>query len=238
MDLVQDLLRTVARQLTTCSSEAWVQRPWELSRSAQLQKLGEAGTADTIGTKQEASLRWTGMTQAEQAWPRISYTEAIDILTKHKDRFKHQPLWGLALQTEHEKFLALEVGGGRSADVGYLPVFITHYPRDIKPFYMLESPSGQRPATVECFDLIVPEMGELVGGSLREHRFQPLQDAMSRSGINLGPDMDWYLDLRRWGCPPHGGFGLGFDRLLSYLSTIPNVRDVATFPRWPGRCDC
>jgi asparaginyl-tRNA synthetase len=101
-------------------------------------------------------------------------------------------------------------------------------------------------ATVDCFDLLVPEFCEIAGGSMRENRLDPLLEVMKRQGV-LKPDaegaddsggLDWYVDLRRWGCPPHGGFGLGFDRLLSYLAGVQTVRDIVSFPRWHGRCDC
>lgn len=91
--------------------------------------------------------------------------------------------------------------------------------------------------TVACFDLLVPELCELVGGSLREHRSQELQEAMRAKGV-AGNNLGWYQDLRKYGSVPHGGFGLGFDRLLCYLSGVPNLRDVVAFPRWPGRADC
>jgi asparaginyl-tRNA synthetase len=99
--------------------------------------------------------------------------------------------------------------------------------------------------TVDCFDLLVPNVGELAGGSMREHRLPQLEENMRALGLEVpskrsagGKELAWYLDLRRWGCPPHGGFGLGFDRLLSYLSGVQNVRDVVPFPRHYHRCDC
>lgn len=182
-------------------------------------------------------------------WPRVTYSDAIALLQQEGDRFSHKPTWGAGLQAEHEKYLAQHVGGGEK------PVFVTHYPRDIKAFYMRETretsaEAGQAPgATVDCFDLLVPEFCEIAGGSMREHRLETLLDAMKRTGILKPPSdgapeqtsagsLDWYVDLRRWGCPPHGGFGVGFDRLLSYLSGVQTVRDMVSFPRWFGRCDC
>jgi asparaginyl-tRNA synthetase len=164
--------------------------------------------------------------------------------------FAHKPLWGKDLHTEHEKFVATKIGKGIS------PVFVTDYPRDMKPFYMKagEMGHGLSPsrATVECFDLLVPEFCEIAGGSMREHRLENLVESMRAHGINATsapenpseslqePDnsLDWYLDLRRWGCPPHGGFGLGFDRLLCYLTGVQTIHDTTAFPRWHGRCDC
>jgi len=171
------------------------------------------------------------------------------------------PELGSALQAEHERYLADVVGNGT-------PCFVTDYPRDIKAFYM--APSNRREDTsgvmdtVACFDLLVPELCEIVGGSMREHRLEPLLNSMaahglldqatSRQDVNadatdsssvtqslaaaVPPALQWYVDLRRYGSVPHGGFGLGFDRLLSYLSGVSNIRDVVGFPRWYGRCDC
>ncbi|OAR01314.1 hypothetical protein LLEC1_07283 [Akanthomyces lecanii] len=161
------------------------------------------------------------------------------------EQFDHKPVWGAGLQSEHEKFLAEKVGYDEANDA-YLPIYITQYPREIKAFYMLkatESPTqGQ---TVDCFDLLVPGLGELAGGSMREHRLPELEESMRLHGLPVpnprqpgSNNLSWYLDLRRWGCPPHGGFGLGFDRLLSYLTGVTNVRDVVPFPRHFERCDC
>jgi len=183
--------------------------------------------------------RWRGMMSTK--WPRITYTDAIDLLQKSATQFEHQPIWGHGLQPEHERFIASNVGLGA-------PVFVTHYPRDIKPFYMLTShaSNGSGLNTVECFDLLVPDACELVGGSMREHRLPQLLDSMRKHGLvtqnstgeeSLG-SLQWYVDLRKWGSIPHGGFGLGFDRLIGYLAGVGNVRDVVAFPRWVGRCDC
>ena len=131
--------------------------------------------------------------------------------------------------TEHERYLASLYQGK--------PVFVTEYPRAQKPFYMLPSASDGSDDTVACFDLLVPDLCELVGGSLREHRSDGLLEAMQAKGV-AGNNLDWYRDLRNYGSVPHGGFGLGFDRLLCYLSGVSNLRDVVAFPRWPGRADC
>ena len=174
-------------------------------------------------------------------WGQITYTEAIKILQGSSQKFEHAPTWGSGLQAEHERYLANTVAKGA-------PVFVTHYPKSIKPFYMLPSanstPQGE---TVDCFDVLVPEACEIVGGSMREHRLEPLIRAMQANNMvpqgqipsddQLG-ELKWYVDLRRWGSVPHGGFGLGFDRLLGYLAGVPNIREVVTFPRWVGRCDC
>ncbi|KAE8448700.1 hypothetical protein EG329_008915 [Mollisiaceae sp. DMI_Dod_QoI] len=186
--------------------------------------------------------RWRG---GSRDFPRVTYTEAIRVLQSSSHQFEHEPKWGSGLQAEHERYIANEWGNSADAVV---PVFVTHYPKAIKPFYMLSSTaneSGQE--TVDCFDLLVPEACEIVGGSMREHRLEPLIKSMQASKmIPSGPTpsdedlggLKWYVDLRRWGSVPHGGFGLGFDRLLAYLAGVPNIRDVVTFPRWVGRCDC
>lgn len=183
--------------------------------------------------------RWQGMMNVD--WPRITYTDAITLLERSSQAFVHKPRWGAGLQAEHERYIATTIGEGS-------PVFVTHYPKSIKPFYMLPSTMpATHGETVDCFDLLVPEVCELVGGSMREHRLDALLLNMQENGIippgsdlsdkSLGP-LEWYIDLRRWGSVPHGGFGLGFDRLLGYLSGVQNIREVVTFPRWVGRCDC
>ena len=252
MDLTEDMLRDLCTTLYHSQLAEEI-----LSRSKQFGSGLEP--ADTVRK------RWEGMMQT--AWPRLTYTQAIDILAAKPDMFEHKPSWGVGLQAEHEKYIAQHVGNGR-------PVFVTNYPRDIKAFYMRRSVVGDqqprgRPGytseptpgpTVECFDLLVPDLCEIAGGSMREHRLADLTDAMrshglvapqpvtspNSSGAGQGTEADaavggplgWYVDLRRWGCPPHGGFGLGFDRLLCYLSGVQSIRDVVAFPRWFGRCDC
>jgi asparaginyl-tRNA synthetase len=190
----------------------------------------------------ELRKRWDGM---RHTFPTITYTEAIKILQESTHQFEHVPKWGAGLQAEHERYLASALG-----DLGshITPIFVTHYPKAIKPFYMLPSTSSEDGReTVDCFDLLVPEVCEIVGGSMREHRLEPLIKSMQANGMipsgNMPSDEDlgglkWYVDLRKWGSVPHGGFGLGFDRLLGYLAGQPNIREVVTFPRWVGRCDC
>ena len=234
MDLTEDMLRSLSTDLFETSTVQDL-----LSRSRQ--------TGSDLAPAEEVRRRWEGL--MSQDWPRITYSDAVTLLQQKADLFEHKPAWSAGLQSEHEKYLADYVGGGEK------PVFITNYPRDIKAFYMREtqpasSEAQQLPgATVDCFDLVVPEFCEIAGGSMREHRLEPLLEVMKRQGIlkpQAGSDvenvsangLDWYVDLRRWGCPPHGGFGLGFDRLLSYLSGVQTVRDIVSFPRWFGRCDC
>jgi asparaginyl-tRNA synthetase len=156
---------------------------------------------------------------------RIDYTEAIDRLKRSNVSFSYPVEWGLDLQTEHERYLSEQVVGG--------PVFITNYPRDIKAFYMRQNDDGR---TVAAMDLLVPKVGEIIGGSQREERLDRLETRMAELGIASEP-LWWYLDSRRWGSCPHAGFGLGFERLVMYLSGMDNIRDVIPFPRTPRHCE-
>lgn len=157
----------------------------------------------------------------QKPWARMSYTEAIQELSKihPSQKFVHTPLWGQALQSEHERWLAETLVGG--------PVFVTDYPASLKPFYMRLNPDGK---TVACFDLLVPYVGELIGGSVREERVELLAKKME--GV---PGSDWYLDLRKYGGAPHAGFGMGFERLISWISGVDNIRECIPMPRWAGR---
>ncbi|SDZ92680.1 asparaginyl-tRNA synthetase [Desulfuromusa kysingii] len=152
----------------------------------------------------------------------ISYTEAVEQLQKKGQSFEFPVAWGHDLQSEHERYLTEKVFNG--------PVFVTNYPKQIKAFYMRMNDDQK---TVAAMDLLVPRVGEIIGGSQREERFDVLQARMEAQGIAQG-DMDWYLDIRRWGTCPHAGFGLGFERLLMYLTGMENIRDVIPFPRTPG----
>nr|XP_054755466.1 probable asparagine--tRNA ligase, mitochondrial [Lytechinus pictus] len=155
---------------------------------------------------------------------RLSYTEAISILDRHKDQFEYTPSWGIDLQSEHEAFLVRHCGN--------IPVFVVDYPQEIKPFYARLNSDDKTAAAV---DLLVPRVGELIGGSLREERLDELQHRIKHLGLQ-DSDYQWYLDLRRFGTVPHGGFGLGFERLLQYLLGVDHIRDVIPFPRFPGFC--
>ncbi|ETS02487.1 asparaginyl-tRNA synthetase [Trichoderma reesei RUT C-30] len=239
MDLAQRMLASLASGLRLRSAAQELEKHRLDSRDPAERLAFE----DLVDLK-ELQQRWRGL-MAPTRWPRVTYTEAIEILEPVAHKFEHKPVWGSGLQSEHEKYLAEKIGYDEASDA-FLPIFVTHYPREIKAFYMLqsESPPAQGP-TVDCFDLLVPNLGELAGGSMREHRLAQLEDNMRLHGLEVptqrkarSSDMGWYLDLRRWGCPPHGGFGLGFDRLLSYLTGVPNVRDVVPFPRHFERCDC
>ncbi|MDL2219380.1 asparagine--tRNA ligase [Ruminococcaceae bacterium OttesenSCG-928-O06] len=153
---------------------------------------------------------------------RITYTKAVEILEKNNDNFQYKVAWGTDLQTEHERYL--------SEQVYQKPVFVTDYPKDIKSFYMRVNDDGK---TVAACDMLVPGVGELIGGSQREEREDLLLARMEETGMNLA-DYQWFLDLRRYGSVKHAGFGLGFERLIMYLTGIPNIRDVLPFPRTAG----
>ena len=243
MDEVMCLLQKMLTSLTLGLKQLSAIHELEENR-LDARDPAESQAYEDLVDQDQLQRRWRGM-MVQERWPRITYTEAIEILKPVKDTFEHPPVWGSGLQSEHERYLAEKIGFDATSDA-YRPIFVTQYPRGIKAFYMPQSlsPPPEGP-TVDCFDLLVPNLGELAGGSMREHRLTELEDNMEYHGLEVpkgrraeGNDMNWYLDLRRWGCPPHGGFGLGFDRLLSYLTGVPNVRDVVPFPRHYQRCDC
>jgi len=161
----------------------------------------------------------------EKPFARMTYTEAIAVLEKCSKSFEYPVEWGVSLQTEHERYLAEEHVKG--------PVFVTDYPTDQKAFYMRLSDDGK---TVAATDLLVPRLGEIIGGSQREERGDVLLSEMKRRGLESAPYW-WYQELRRYGSTPHAGFGLGFERLLMYITGMQNIRDVIPFPRTPGQAD-
>ena len=167
--------------------------------------------------------RLQGVVNADVA--HVSYTEAIEILEKNKDNFEYPVYWGCDLQTEHERYLTEQVFKS--------PVFVTDYPKEIKAFYMRLNDDNK---TVAAMDLLVPGIGEIIGGSQREERLDYLLEALKR--FNLNPeDYWWYLDLRKYGGCKHAGYGLGFERLIMYLTGISNIRDVIPFPRTVGTAE-
>ncbi|KAL8668060.1 MAG: hypothetical protein Q9202_000038 [Teloschistes flavicans] len=250
MDLVEDMIKSLVQGLR---KESFLE---QLVRAKTTWE--QPGTRGLETDSQSLSTRWDALEKTP--WPRITYKTAMRILQDSVDSgesdFAHQPDKDASLHLEHEKYIATKVGLGQ-------PVFVTDYPRAVKPFYMLPSAAedGQidMPETAACFDLLLPEVCEIVGGSLREHRLQHLEAAMSRRRLDLrsvhddsgtgndtitrplgvlGGNLEWYVDLRRFGSVPHGGFGFGFDRLLCYLSGTRNIKDVIPWPRNYGRCDC
>jgi asparaginyl-tRNA synthetase len=162
---------------------------------------------------------------AQASFARMEYGEAIERLRKAPVSFQFPVEWGLDLQSEHERYLTEQVVGG--------PVFVVNYPKGIKAFYMRENDDGR---TVAAMDLLVPKVGEIIGGSQREERLDRLTARMLESGIDPA-GLSWYLDSRRWGSTPHAGFGLGFERLLMYLTGMENIRDVVPFPRTPRHAE-
>ncbi|MEI3229094.1 MAG: asparagine--tRNA ligase [Lachnospiraceae bacterium] len=162
---------------------------------------------------------------AESEFARVTYTEAIEILEKHNDKFDYKVSWGADLQTEHERYLTEEVFKR--------PVFVTDYPKEIKAFYMKLNEDGKTVAAVDC---LVPGIGEIIGGSQREDDYDKLLERIKELGLNE-EDYKFYLDLRKYGSARHAGFGLGFERCVMYLTGMSNIRDVVPFPRTVGNCE-
>ena len=157
----------------------------------------------------------------QSKFTRITYTDAVKELEKHASEFEFKPFWGCDLQSEHEKYLTEQVFKG--------PVIVTDYPKEIKAFYMKQNEDGK---TVRAMDVLVPGLGEIIGGSEREDNLAALETRMTELGLDI-KNYWWYLDLRRYGTVPHSGFGLGFDRLLLYVTGMANIRDVIPYPRTP-----
>ncbi|KAJ6115694.1 hypothetical protein N7523_006111 [Penicillium sp. IBT 18751x] len=259
LDSLTGLVENMLRDLTRRLYESPVGQEILLAK-----RTGESGQESSPGQSvKDLRQRWTALMDGPP-WHRITYTEAIEKLqqavVEDGASFEHSPTWDGGLQTEHEKYLVEVLHHGT-------PVFVTNYPKAIKPFYMAPSQVGENEITpgetVACFDLLLPEVSEVAGGSLREHRLPNIIQNMREYGLiknrvsmetdtpapteplypHLSPGEDlghlqWYADLRRWGSAPHGGFGLGFDRFLGYLSGVSSVRDVVPFPRYFGRADC
>ena len=162
---------------------------------------------------------------ATSEFARITYTDAIEILKKHNDKFEFKVSWGIDLQTEHERYLTEEVYKR--------PVFVTDYPKDIKAFYMKQNPDGKTVAAVDC---LVPGIGEIIGGSQREDDYEKLATRMEELGMKT-EDYGFYMDLRKYGSTRHAGFGLGFERCIMYLTGMGNIRDVVPFPRTVNNCE-
>jgi asparaginyl-tRNA synthetase len=168
-------------------------------------------------------------TVASSTFIHLTYTEALRELEKaaaaKTDLFEFKPFWGCDLQSEHEKFLTERIASG--------PVIVTDYPKEIKAFYMKQNDDGK---TVRAMDVLVPRLGEIIGGSEREENLEKLERRMAETGMNKA-DYSWYLDLRRYGTAPHSGFGLGFERLIQYVTGMANIRDVIPYPRSAGQAE-
>ncbi len=164
-------------------------------------------------------------TIVNSSFERIDYSEAVEILRASGQKFEFPPAWGLDLQTEHERYLTEKHFGS--------PVIIKNYPAKIKAFYMRLNEDDK---TVAAMDVLAPGIGEIIGGSQREERLDILIQRLQSMGLNP-ESYDWYLDLRRYGTVPHAGFGLGFERLVSYITGLPNIRDVIPYPRVPGKAE-
>lgn len=162
---------------------------------------------------------------ANSDFGRITYTDAVAELEKHNDEFDYKVSWGVDLQTEHERYL--------TEKIFKKPVFVTDYPKEIKAFYMKLNPDEKTVAAVDC---LVPGIGEIIGGSQREDHLDLLEQRMDELGMKKD-SYEFYLDLRRWGSTAHAGFGLGFERLIMYLTGVSNIRDVLPYPRTVGNCE-
>ena len=164
-------------------------------------------------------------TLVESECREVKYTEAIEILQKSGEPFKYPVSWGMDLQTEHERYLTEKVFGA--------PIFVTDYPKEIKSFYMRQNDDGK---TVAAMDLLVPGVGEIIGGSQREERYDLLMQRIKELGMRE-EDYSWYLNLRRFGGARHAGYGLGFERIIMYLTGVSNIRDVIPYPRTVGSAE-
>lgn len=162
---------------------------------------------------------------ASSEFGRVTYTEAVEILGKHNDEFDYKVEWGTDLQTEHERYL--------TEKIFKKPIFVTSYPKEIKAFYMRLDDDGKTVAAADC---LVPAIGEIIGGSQREERIDVLEKRMDELGLNK-EDYWWYLDLRRYGSCRHAGYGMGFERLIMYLTGVSNIRDVLPHPRTVGTAE-
>ena len=185
-----------------------------------------AGVADLAFFEQRVQPGVTKRLEGFAAAPfeRLSYTEAVGRLERSGRAFEFPPRWGMDLQTEHERCLTEEICGG--------PAIVTDYPAAIKPFYMRRNDDGR---TVAAMDVLLPDVGEIIGGSQREERLPELEAAIRGRGLDPAA-YDWYLDLRRFGSVPHAGFGMGFERLVQVCTGMANIRDVIPFPRSPRSC--
>jgi asparaginyl-tRNA synthetase len=228
MSVVEDGIRSVLHQMLRGDGKRSVGMRRDLERIYS-QSRDEGTSGASVG-----GIEYLEQTSTNQ-FHRMTYTEAIDELALQHAQvpFDNDPDWDKGLPSQQEKWLAGKYG----------PTFITHYPKHLKPFYMLPSSADSsaprsasvRGDTVACFDLLFPGIGELAGGSMREHRLHKLEMALDKHGLDK-ERYGWYLDLRRYGTVPHGGWGMGWDRWISWVTGVGNLRDVVAFPRWKGNC--
>ena len=200
-----DLAEEFLREMVNCMLK---ECPEELAFCEQFVAPGVTGRLEAVARS--------------HCFARMTYTEAVGHLQRSGQPFTFPVEWGGDLQSEHERYLTENVVNG--------PLFVTDYPAELKAFYMRGNDDGR---TVAAMDLLVPQVGELIGGSQREERLEVLERRMRACGMTPG-ELNWYLDTRRWGGCPHAGFGLGFERLLMYVTGMENIRDVIPFPRTPG----
>ncbi|KAG7580122.1 hypothetical protein FFLO_00093 [Filobasidium floriforme] len=229
LDDLMDTLETAIKDVLGGRRMTRARRDQEVIAKSLMEDKAETPSADEETDPVERSDMF-GRISGSEPFGRVTYTEAVEILKERhaQTSFDFPPTWGAGLQSEHEKYLARQVYRG--------PVFVTDYPRNLKPFYMRLNPKDHLDReTVACFDLLVPGIGELAGGSLREERLDRLIESIDKANMQR-EDYEWYLDLRRFGSVKHGGWGMGFDRFMCWLTGIGNVRDVVAFPRWKGHC--
>ena len=181
-----------------------------------------ADDMEFFGKWVDKEVRETLQGVVKSEFERITYTEAVDLLVKSGQKFEYPIEWGSDLQTEHERYL--------TEKIFKKPVIVYDYPEKIKAFYMRLNDDGK---TVRGMDVLVPRVGEIIGGSQREERYDVLLSQIKRKGVGTPEDYAWYLDLRKYGSVPHSGFGLGFDRVIMYITGMANIRDVQPFPRVP-----
>lgn len=226
LETARDSLVHVSKELLTKNSDDF--HFFESARSRNLSATTtdavDAHSSDFDSNALGILERLEGLASKEK-YAIMTYSEAIDVLERSPKVFSHPVHWGAPLQTEHEKFLAEEHVGTQ--------VFIIHYPKKIKPFYMKQSGFQRDRETVAAMDLLVPGVGEIIGGSQRIDKVEELEEAINIHGLNA-KDYQWYLDIRRFGSVPHGGFGLGFDRFIQYVTGVNNIRDVVLIPRALG----
>mmetsp|Transcript_3143 Transcript_3143/g.4527 ORF Transcript_3143/g.4527 Transcript_3143/m.4527 type:complete len:322 (-) Transcript_3143:582-1547(-) len=192
-----------------------------------------ASDIDFFDKRVEPGLKKRLQNVLNEPFKRLTYTEAIDILNKPEHMkagsFEEKPDWGIDLGSEHERYL--------TEKVFKKPVILTDYPADIKAFYMRQNElDSEGRLTVQAMDILVPRIGEIIGGSAREERLELLEKRIVDMNLDMA-HFDWYCDLRKYGSVPHAGFGLGFERMVLFITGVQNIRDVIPFPRWPKHCE-